>query len=196
MKLILGICALDQVATTHYASMLRLCMMSRFYDPRLRKAVDEISILVQQGNIIPDSRRAVVEKSIEMGATHLWFIDSDIVVHEEILLRLIGHHKDVVCATYNSRYNDHRQLGNRDMGGESVHGLLPMSTVPLGCALIKLSIFERLERPWFNYELGPTLGKTNDISEDSWFCRQCKRAGIRLWMDPSLKVGHVGMEIF
>lgn len=196
MKLVIGICALDTVATPHYASLLRLAFEYRVFDPKLRKAISSITLLVQQGNIIPDSRRALVEKSIELGASHLWFIDSDIVVPLEALNRLIGHHKDVVCATYNSRYNDHVQLGNRDMSASVANGLLPMATVPLGCALIKLSIFESLPRPWFNYLLGPAPGKVRDISEDSWFCKQAREAGIKIWMDPSIKLGHAGMEVF
>lgn len=196
MNLVIGICALDTVATPHYGSMLRLAFHTRIYDAKLRKAVDKISILVQQGNIIPDSRRALAEKAIEMGASHLWFIDSDIVVPPLALNRLIAAHKDVVCATYKSRYNDHRMLGNRDMSRGPNGPLLPMLTIPLGCALIKLSVFEKLARPWFNYLLGPEPGKVRDISEDSWFCKQCRAAGIDLWMDPNITLGHAGMEIF
>jgi hypothetical protein len=198
VKLTLGICALDFLPTQAYASVLNFAFNYRLYDAKLRKAIDKVSILVQQGTIIPDSRRAVVEKAIELGSTHLLFLDSDIVLPRDGSINsLFAHHKDIVVATYNSRYQAHAQLGNRDMAdAERPAGLLPMATVPLGCALIRLSIFDRLARPWFNYELGPEPGKVRDISEDSWFCKQAREAGIKIWLDPSIKLGHVGTEIF
>lgn len=54
-----------------------------------------------------------------------------------------------------------------------------------GCVLIHRSVFEVLQRPWFQFIKGV-------CSEDFYFFINAKEAGFELWADPTLDLGHIG----
>ena len=197
MKIFIGIPTLDFAPAPHYAAMLNLTF-NRAYDPKLRKDVPVVGQAILQNNIIPDARRQLVSSAHLAGATHIWFIDSDIVPPLGALNRLIAHRQEIVGASYRRRYPPHTILGNQDLATAPRKGLIAMATMGLGCMLIDLKVFEKLALPWFNYQLGVAGDKTKDISEDSWFCRNARNAGFTIWQDTSLtdEMGHVGMEIY
>lgn len=195
MKIFIAIPCLDFLPGEAVFPLMAL-MARQAYDPKLRKSVDILAIQPCHNTIIPDARRYLVEIARESAASHIWFIDSDVVVNTDTLNQLISHHKDIVGGSYVKRYEPHEMLGNRDMSQSPSGRLLPMATMPLGCCLIKLSVFDRISRPWFAYEFGPNPGRTRDISEDSWFCRQARGAGLDIWQDPSLGLGHIGTKVF
>ena len=63
--------------------------------------------------------------------------------------------------------------------------------IGFGWVLIKQGVFEKLSYPWF----APRLHKINDTisemtSEDVGFCLDAKAAGIELWVNPKVRVGH------
>lgn len=58
-----------------------------------------------------------------------------------------------------------------------------------GCVLMHRSILEKLEYPYFKMI-------TDDCSEDFYFCLQAKKAGVELWADPSLTLGHMSDPVF
>ena len=64
--------------------------------------------------------------------------------------------------------------------------------VGTGVMLIKLSVFDKLEQPWFPVEWNPAL---NDYTGEDWaFCAALERAGIPIHIDAGLsrEIGHVG----
>jgi hypothetical protein len=63
-------------------------------------------------------------------------------------------------------------------------------SVGFGVALIDLSVFEKIPRPFFKFEVSP-VGKVV-IGEDEWFCNQCRYNDIDIWCDPTLPIGHIG----
>lgn len=64
----------------------------------------------------------------------------------------------------------------------------------MGCCLIPLDVFDVIgARPWFEY-------KNDDdgwplVTEDVPFCLKAKEAGYRVYMDPTVKCGHVQPQI-
>lgn len=58
-----------------------------------------------------------------------------------------------------------------------------------GCAgmLIKMSVFAKIPDPYFLYYHTPIL----TVSEDAWFCLQAGKAGIPVYVDCGLMVGHL-----
>jgi hypothetical protein len=59
----------------------------------------------------------------------------------------------------------------------------------MGCTLIPVEVFRQVPRPWFAFQRNEY--GWNRITEDIWFCRQARAAGCRLWVDPTINVGHV-----
>jgi hypothetical protein len=59
--------------------------------------------------------------------------------------------------------------------------------------LIRMSVFDRLPKPWFNLvAVGDQLR-----GEDYHFCESARAAGIEVWCDGDLsaELGHIGQKI-
>lgn len=196
MKVLIAIPALDVVATD-FALSLASMLTSRAYDKKLRREVD-VAVACCRGTIIPHSRNRLAQQALDIGASHIFFLDSDMAFPPDTLSRLIGHHVPIVGADYVRRVEPHPLNGNPAPNyREDRRGVLaPMLTLPFGCILIKTSVLSDLERPWFSYREGVTA--EDALSEDTFFCNQARRAGHTIWCDLALtqEVGHVGNFIF
>lgn len=194
-KVQISIPCLDMVPV-EFALSLAALVATNTIDRRRDKRPVDISIAHCQGSLVMDSRNTLVEKALSNGASHVFFLDSDVVVPPNCLNILIGHHKHIVGATYVKRYPPHEILGNALPGGVPLGNLHPMATLPFGCVLIKCEVFERLPRPWFKYLQGDTPFNTQ--SEDTYFCNRAREAGHTIYLDRMLSqsVGHVGTKVF
>lgn len=70
----------------------------------------------------------------------------------------------------------------------------PVDVSGMGCILSRLDCFKRLELPYFKYVNGFSTGGDftfEGISEEMWFFAQCKKKGIRMMMEPSVRCGHL-----
>ena len=53
-----------------------------------------------------------------------------------------------------------------------------------------MSVFKKLSHPWFFYEHDDKGNLT--VGDDAWFCRKARKAGFKIYCDPTIEVGHVG----
>ena len=60
-----------------------------------------------------------------------------------------------------------------------------------GMLLIHRSVLEQLEYPWWRYDYDISIDK-DSASEDVYFCKSCRAAGIELWCDGTSTSLHVG----
>lgn len=66
--------------------------------------------------------------------------------------------------------------------------------VGMGCALLRLSAFDRLEKPWFKTDcLDDDEGPHGTTTEDMYFCDKLIKAGGKILVDcsPSCIAGHI-----
>ncbi|MDE2030235.1 MAG: glycosyl transferase family 2, partial [Alphaproteobacteria bacterium] len=129
-------------------------------------------------------------------ATHLLFLDTDMVFPADMLARLLAHDKDIVGATYSQRMPPFHPLTVTGNGSHEhvTSGLQRVRLLPTGCMLIKTRVFDALEKPYFNMaaENGQLRG------EDYYFCEKARAAGIEVWCDGDLsrEIGHIGQKIY
>lgn len=135
----------------------------------------------------------------------LW-IDSDVVFRFEDFQRLLGHGKDFVAGLYlmadatHFAAVEHMDEARFQRDGRfefltpaklaSRRGLVPVDYCGFGFVLVRRGVFERLEYPWFRpiyVEIGACREFT---SEDVGFCMLAKKAGIEIFVDPRVVVGH------
>lgn len=136
-----------------------------------------------------------VFQAIRDGATHLMCIEDDTFPPLDAIARLLAHNKDIVCGWYPKRQPGPRvgvpiilRDGIRqtfDTPDETTD-LVELYTVPMGCTLIKTSVFERLEMPWFV--------TTAQLSQDSFFSQKARDAGYTLWCDPTIRCEHIDRD--
>lgn len=190
MKVLIAVPSFDMVHTDFTTSLAGL-LMHRAYDRAMSRDV-KIAYQNVKSTIIHSARAILVQSAIDAGCTHIFFLDSDLTFPPNTLNRLIAHHQPFVCATYVKRHPPHELLGKpNQQAAIGLVNLLEMVEVPLGCALIKLSVFDRLPVPNFSYVCGPT--PTDDISEDIGFCRAVCASGQSIYCDPTLsrELGHL-----
>lgn len=167
-------------------------------------------LILQHYCLVKNIRHAIVNtkcsRSVDVGrnngvaaaqqvnATHLLFLDSDMMVPPDTLDRLLKHGKPIVGATYPKRRLPfdltHRELD----GGPGVIGVgvREISRLATGCMLIDMKVIEALQKPYFHALWNE--GNAECISEDNVFCDKARKAGFGVWLDVDLskEVKHLG----
>lgn len=148
---------------------------------------------MRQGGDITSARTFCTQDAIEKKATHIFFVDSDMSFPSDTLDRLLAHDKEIVTVEYNRRKLPLESI-TAPLEERSETELYKARVMGGGCLLIKLSVFEKITKPWFNFGRGkdgmPVMG------EDTWFLNMARDVGIDSWIDPTIKVGHIGEFLF
>jgi hypothetical protein len=145
-------------------------------------------------------RNLIVEHARQHGCTHVCFVDDDMVCPPSMLTQLRAHDVEIVSGFYVGRTAPHYPLvfSHFDDRGAHVQALtgteprlLPIAAAGLGCCLVQMSVFDRLEPPYFR------LGELNtqDWSDDLGFFKRAQAAGVRSYCDLDCPVGHIGTVI-
>lgn len=149
--------------------------------------------------IIADGRNEAATAAIAADCSHVFFIDSDMVVPDDTIVRLLDRDRIIVGATYMSRRPRpdlgrhvllHREISNDDPTTLGT-GLRQVAALPTGCLLIRSEALALLPKPWFYFGVN-TSGHC--VGEDYAFCQAATKSGMGLWLDADLsaQVGHIG----
>jgi GT2 family glycosyltransferase len=150
------------------------------------------------------ARNAIVKAALQHNADYLLMLDDDHIIgindtNWDFLQRLIKHlendpKKGIVGGLYYQRGGDTYPVCMQEHEGgyffihhsEITGKLQKMSVVGGGCMLLRMSMFDKLEEPWF----GPEYEYGTDIQ----ICRQAEKAGFEVWIDTSVEIGHLMKE--
>ena len=171
----------------------------------------DYDIIVSEGCDLIGSRVRLVRQAIQQGGTHMLFIDHDMYFTPAInpltgqkknpISQLLSHNKDVVGVAYNYRSLPPRSTA-LPFDRESKDGkyFVDPATLPkelfkckalgTGFLLIRLSVFDKIEKPWFQF--GRDANAELVYGEDTFFCAQVSKAGMEVWCDPAIPVSHLG----
>jgi hypothetical protein len=142
------------------------------------------------------------------GHSHVLWLDADNVWPHGLLGRLLPHHeKGIVGGLYHLKTPPHQPVALRKAADDPdpnmythlthVHeerALVEVDVLGMGCTLVPTAVFRQLERPWFQFQ-ADAAGWMR-VTEDIWFCQRAKQeAGCRLWVDPTLNIGHVAHSV-
>lgn len=135
--------------------------------------------------------------------THIFFLDSDILCEPDTINKLLELNKDVAGCLYNyRRFPPTLTAKFMDDNGNLIaksFDEIPKEPFKLfglgtGAMLIKVDVFEKITQPWFHFTYN--LDGSLEYSEDTYFCDKLMRAGIEVWCDPRIKVGHEGTYVY
>lgn len=159
-----------------------------------------VGVRSAEGSNWIENRENLVARALAEGFSHICFIDDDMVFAPDVLARLIRHGKDIVVTNYVVKEWPPTTFTARGLDGERVRtseastGLQEVIGSGFGFSLIDLTVFRRLEQPWF---LPRWNAETKEFStEDFPFFARARGAGFRVWLDhdASKALAHIGRK--
>lgn len=208
MKILIAVPTFENIYPDTYKSI---------YD--MDKSGNDVEFEFVRGYDCATARNKIARIALDRGTDYVLMVDNDVVVPKEAFSYFLDDPKDVCLGFY-----AHRDTDNIYRGRTSVCKLLSDSgeryfNYPLeseykatelaalkdrgeykvlihgggmGCAFIKTDVFNRANYPWFdwtNYKSGAML------SEDLFFCENCRIHGIPIYTDTRLNCGHMMRHI-
>lgn len=157
---------------------------------------DGTAMSICTGQSPAKSRNILARQALDNGFTHIFFVDDDMVLQPDTLLKLEKHDVDIVTGLYLLRgfphypaiFDEAFESGACKFAFlQKQEGLIEVVNAGLGCVLISVEVFKRLEEPWV---------RLGEIEKDGWcddvgFFNRCRQAGFRLYCDTSATVGHM-----
>ena len=192
----LAICtpARDQVSTGYAKSLANLTA-------KLAKQNYHFEVIMTLGTVIAQSRTDLATIALKKGYEWILWLDSDMHFPDNLAERLLKHDKKIVAATYSTRYKPQRSVAFLDSSDlnlrlDKKQGLHEVWAVGMGCMLTHRSVFETIDKPWFNHQWD--LKTESFIGEDLFFCQQASNYGYEVFVDADLsqEIGHYGTKIF
>ena len=162
------------------------------------KRKGRIGVFAPQSYSIDASRNLIVEHALEIGYDYILWVDSDMILPKNTLLKLLTHNIDIVSGVYSykllhaencvaKRFIPTEEDTYEDIPLKEIREsekLMEVDGIGFGCVLTKVDIFRHIEKPWFKYE--------PDMGEDIYFCRKAQKAGYKVYLDTSVLCGHIG----
>lgn len=148
---------------------------------------------------IDDVRNDIVEQALRNGCTHLLMMDTDQTYPPDTIVKLMNNcDKDVVGGMVCKRYPNFDPILMRGSIGkyryvsseeiDDSDGLIEVDATGTGCIMFKTDIFFKLEKPWFEMT---TTKEGKPVGEDICFCSKLRNAGYKIYVDTTLRVGHL-----
>jgi GT2 family glycosyltransferase len=142
---------------------------------------------------IHEMRNTIVRRSLELDCTHLIFLDADMVYPPDTITQLLSHDKDIVGALTFKRWPNFEPLlfagdeHNMYLIDPIPEGVVKVTATGTGCLMIKTSVFDNMEYPWF--EFSSENGKP--VGEDINFCYNAKKVGYEIYVDTTIRTEHL-----
>lgn len=163
------------------------------------------------------ARNRIAQMALDEKVDYVLMVDNDVVLPEDALINLLDDPKSVCLGYYAHRGSDNlyhgrtcicklykpngeryfnypleseytgremKELQNRGEYKIQIHG------GGMGCALIKTAVFNRIKYPWYDWVNYPGESK-GMLSEDLYFCEQCKNKNIPVFTDTRVGCGHM-----
>lgn len=160
---------------------------------------------------VDDLRNYAVQTALDHDYSHLVFLDADMEWPPDLLKRLLRHYalEAVVSGVYFRKPWPHFPVAFHDVAWEDGanraiykcdlkvvdegEALRPAEMVGMGCALIPLSVVQRIgPAPWFEYHR-PVHGYAT-VTEDVPFCQKVRAANVPIWVDPAICCTHYAAQ--
>lgn len=165
------------------------------------------------------ARNNIVIKAQEIHADYILMVDSDIVLKPETIVWMMDDVKDVCLGYYAHRGANNEYEGNtcvcrvyKENGEryfnypiESEYSAEEMKEFRkngefkiqihgggAGCAFIRTSIVNRMDYPWYHWV---NYDNRQVLSEDLYFCEQCKNLDIPVYTDSRVECGHIFRKV-
>lgn len=147
------------------------------------------------------ARNKIAQEALDYDFDYLLMVDSDIILPSDTLIHMLEYPTDICLGVYPRKNTTTGQteifkLGYKNFSDENNlntaeiidPGRMDIKGGGLGCALIKVSIFKVLPKPWFYYMIYPN---GSVLSEDNYFCDRAANKGFKIQADTRVRCGHL-----
>ena len=175
------------------------------------KGGNEVGFEFVRGYDCATARNKIVKRALDAGADYLMMVDNDVTVPRDALVNLMEHDVDVVMGYYAHRNKDNDATTSTNVckrgelnytmqytGGELAayrnngENLVRVHGGGMGCILIRCSALRRMSYPYYKWV---DYGNGGMLSEDLYFCEQCRMDGIKIYVDTRVSCGHMFRQL-
>jgi len=213
-KVMIGIPSYDFKVTTKWAiSFAHFCVEAS------KHGITTQIANISGCSVVSRARNLIAYDFLESDCTDLMFIDSDINFAAEDIFRLMAWNTDpkkgivagipvarkkgkVFISTLETDEDDNILMNHM--------GLVKAKRVATAFMLIRREVFEKLKEahPEWQYkdereQDGPSISffdfkstPEGYVGEDFLFCDRAREQGFEVWIDPTIKLGHMGVNEF
>lgn len=161
---------------------------------------DQILTKVSRGTLLVDQRNTLVEESLEDGATHVLWVDSDMRFPSDLIKRLLERDVDIVAANCSRRRPPAAFIALKvdEDGPRNVQtlpdstGLEEVTAIGFGVMMVKREVFEKMPKPW--HQLVWNTRDERFVGEDAAWCFAAQDLGFKVHIDHDIskEILHTG----
>ena len=161
------------------------------------------------------ARNRIVLSAQKHEADYILMVDNDVIIPKNTIELFCDDIKSVCLGAYPHRGPDNRYTGRTCVGRLYDPDGIAYFNYPIeaeytsaelisfeqdkkykiqihgggmGCAFIRTSIFDEMSYPWYSWI---NYNDKSVLSEDLYFCEQCKHAGIPIYTDTRIRCKHI-----
>lgn len=181
----------------------------------LDKGEHEVFFEFVRGYDCATARNKIAQKALDMGVDYVLMVDNDVVLPRDAIMLFLEEPKSVQLGSYAHRDTDNIYRGRtcicklKDNQGKAYYNY-PLDSEytatelqelrdsgkykimihggGMGCAFINTGVFKAISYPWYDWVNYKTKGM---LSEDLYFCEQCKSKRIPVYTDTRVTCGHI-----
>lgn len=158
------------------------------------------------GQDVAQARNNFVWEAKECGAKYLFFIDDDVLIPPEgpkhMIYQMDTHPEwDVLTGVYVTKSEPPEPvLFGGKVGSPGVFWdwevgtQFPVWGAGLGCAVIRMTAFDKFPDPWFKFSNEKRGNVSEEEGEDIYFCRNLVENGGTIMADGQILCGHIDIR--
>lgn len=165
-------------------------------------------------SLMEDARNLCVSRFLASDFENLFFLDSDVVWEPGAMIRLLEKPVDVVGGAYRHRSDPVSwpvkwDESRAELWADPKTGLIEVEGAATGFLRISRLAAEKMRDncDWYHDSQAPDgkswsmFDRIRDENHQKWgedfaFCKRWRALGGKVWIDPEIKMGHIGNKIF
>ena len=181
------------------------------------KAEHEVLFEFVRGYDCATARNRIAQMALDRNTDYVLMVDNDVTVPKDILEIMLQDAKDVCLGYYAHRNNENVYTGNTSVcrlrqpdgrfyfhypleseyTADELKALLDSGQTKIqihgggmGCAFIRTEVFRQIVYPWYDW-VNYADKHRGMLSEDLFFCEQCKKINLPIYTDTRAACGHL-----
>lgn len=162
----------------------------------------DVQIYMRASTIVDKARNELVEMALRDKCDYVFFIDSDTLIPGGALDALLAMDVDIASGLYFAKGRPYLPVARVKEGDKHFYledfeynSIYEVQGVGMGCCLIKTSVFDGMEFPYFKLEWRKHDGVDYQIAEDLYFCDEAIKKGHKVHLNTGVVCDHFGIEV-